>query len=223
MLQSTRSAAKSLSLEEVVRETAEKLAHITSKLEKLDKMEQTMEEIKAENRLRAALSAKEEEIQSLNHRLNELEQYTHGSSIRLLNVPLTSDEEQNNSAVADKLYTLVLLPLLEGAVESGAITNIPMRDQLIEKAHILPSKSGEHKLIIARFYNQELRAVCFQHKKDYASRVQASSATERDKERAGSYCFPFYEDLTKANFTMMCSPAGWLTARSVSKWWTAQW
>ena len=55
MLQSTRSAAKSLSLEEVVRETAEKLAHITSKLEKLDKMEQTMEEIKAENRLRAAL------------------------------------------------------------------------------------------------------------------------------------------------------------------------
>ena len=94
-------------------------------------------------------------------------------------MPLTSDEEQNNSAVADKLYNLVLLPLLEGAVESGATTNIPMRDQLIEKAHILPGKSGEHKLIIAQFYNQELRAVCFQHKKDYASRVQASSATER--------------------------------------------
>ena len=204
MSQSTRSAAKSLSLEEVVRETAEKLAHITSKLEKLDKMEQTMEEIKAENRqLRASLTAKDDEIQSLNHRLNDLEQYTRGSSIRVLNVPLTSEEERSNRAVADKLYNLVLLPLLEGAVESGAITDIPTRDQLIEKAHILPGKSGEHKPIIARFYNRELRSVCFQHKKEYASRVQASSTAGRDKERAGSYCFPFYEDLTKANFSMM--------------------
>ena len=64
MSQSTRSAAKSLSLEEVVRETAEKLAQITVKLEKLDKMEQTMDEIRTENRqLRAALTAKDDEIQ----------------------------------------------------------------------------------------------------------------------------------------------------------------
>ena len=192
MLQSTRSAAKSLSLEEVVRETDEKLAHITLKLEKLDRMEQTMEEIKTENRqLRAALTAKEGEIQSLNHRLIELEQYTRGSSICVLNVPLTNKEERNNSVVADKLYNLVLLWLLNGAMESEAISTVPIRDQLIEKAQILPGKPeehkpGEHKPIIAWFYNQELKAVCFQHKK-----------------QAGSYCFPFYEDLTKANFTMM--------------------
>ena len=47
--QSTRSAAKS-SLDDVVRDTAEKLALITSKLEKLDRMEQHMEEIRTENR-----------------------------------------------------------------------------------------------------------------------------------------------------------------------------
>ena len=209
MLQSTRSAAKSLSLEEVVRETDEKLAHITLKLEKLDRMEQTMEEIKTENRqLRAALTAKEGEIQSLNHRLIELEQYTRGSSICVLNVPLTNKEERNNSVVADKLYNLVLLWLLNGAMESEAISTVPIRDQLIEKAQILPGKPeehkpGEHKPIIAWFYNQELKAVCFQHKKEFATQVSAPSTANRDKEQAGSYCFPFYEDLTKANFTMM--------------------
>ena len=202
MSQSTRSSAKSASLEDVVRDTAEKLALITGKLEKLDRMERTMEEIKTENRqLREALAAKDGEIQSLNHRLNELEQYTRGSSIRVLNVPLTNDEERNNSLVADKLYDLVLLPLLHGAKEKGAISYIPSKEQLIEKAHILPGKAGEHKPIIARFYNRELRAVCFQHKKEFATLVQASG----DKERAESYCFPFYEDLTKANFLMMRS------------------
>ena len=81
MSQSTRSAAKS-SLDDVVRDTAKKLALITSKLEKLDRMEQHMEEIRTENRqLRAALAAKDGEIHDLNHRLNELEQYTRGSSI----------------------------------------------------------------------------------------------------------------------------------------------
>ena len=192
MSQSTKSSSKSdaaKSLAEVVRETAEKPTQITSKLEKLNRMEQTMDKIKTENRqLRAALTAKEGEIQSLNH----------GSRIRVLNVPLTNDEEKNNGAVADKLYNLVLLPLLNGALESGAIDTIPSRDQLIEKAHILPGKQGEHKPIIARFYNHELRSVCFQHKKEYATRISASA-----KERAGSYCFPFYEDLTKANFMMM--------------------
>ena len=196
MSQSTRS---------VVRDTAEKLALITGKLEKLDKMEQTMEEIRYENRqLREALAAKDGEIQNLNHRLNDLEQYTRGSSIRVLNVPLTNEEERNNSMVADKLYNLVLLPLLKGAIEKEAISYIPTREQLIEKAHVLPGKDGEHKPIIARFYNRELRAVCFQHKKEFAERVQASAtAGGKSKERAGGYCFPFYEDLTRANFLMM--------------------
>ena len=169
MSQSTKSSSKSdaaKSLAEVVRETAEKPTQITSKLEKLNRMEQTMDKIKTENRqLRAALTAKEGEIQSLNH----------GSRIRVLNVPLTNDEEKNNGAVADKLYNLVLLPLLNGALESRAIDTIPSRDQLIEKAHILPGKQGEHKPIIARFYNRELRSVCFQHKKEYATWISASA------------------------------------------------
>ena len=122
----------------------------------------------------------------------------------MLGVLLTNEEERNNSAVADKLYNLVLLPLLTGAKEKGAISHIPTREQLIEKAHILPGKDGEHKPIIVRFFYREIRAVCFQHKKEFAARVSASiTAGGQDKERAGSYCFPFYEDLTRANFLMM--------------------
>ena len=101
----------------------------------------------------------------------------------MLGVLLTNEEERNNSAVADKLYNLVLLPLLTGAKEKGAISHIPTREQLIEKAHILPGKDGEHKPIIVRFFNREIRAVCFQHKKEFAARVSASTtAGGRDKE-----------------------------------------
>ena len=101
----TRGAAAKQSLEDVVRETAEKLSAITSKLEKLDSMELTMADIRAENRqLREALAFKDDEIRQLNHRLNELEQYTRGGSIRVLNVPLTDEEELNNTQVATKLY-----------------------------------------------------------------------------------------------------------------------
>ena len=131
----TRGAAAKQSLEDVVRETAEKLSAITSKLEKLDSMELTMADIRAENRqLREALAFKDDEIRQLNHRLNELEQYTRGGSIRVLNVPLTDEEECNNTQVATKLYNLVLKPILQGALDSGDIDNSPSREQLIEKA-----------------------------------------------------------------------------------------
>ena len=201
----TRGAAAKQSLEDVVRETAEKLSAITSKLEKLDSMELTMADIRAENRqLREALAFKDDEIRQLNHCLNELEQYTRGGSIRVLNVPLTDEEERNNTQVATKLYNLVLKPILQGALDSGDIDNIPSREQLIEKAHVLPGKDGEHKPIIARFYNREMRALCFQHKKKSAPRVTAGASTSRrNQEKEGSYCFPFYEDLTKANFVAM--------------------
>ena len=62
-------------LEEVVRDTADKLTAITEKLGKLDTLEQIVSDIQAENRhLRDALNAKDEEIHALKHAVNELEQ-----------------------------------------------------------------------------------------------------------------------------------------------------
>ena len=49
-----------------------------------------------------------------------------------------------------------------------------------------------------------MRALCFPHKKKSAPRVTAGvSTSRRNQEKEGSYCFPFYEDLTKANFVAM--------------------
>ena len=49
-----------------------------------------------------------------------------------------------------------------------------------------------------------MRVLCFQHKKKSAPRVTAGASTSRrNQEKEGSYCFPFYEDLTKANFVAM--------------------
>jgi len=227
-------AAAKLSLEEVVRDTAEKLAVISGRLEKLDsvettlfKMEQTMGEIKAENQvLKTAMAAKDEEIRTLSHRLNDLEQYVRGGSIRVLNIPLTSEEERSNFAVADKLYNIALKPILMGAMEEGIINYIPSREQLLETAHVLPGKPGEHKPIIARFYSRDLRRVIFQHKKKHAPRKEVQGRRDGGDggraggggggggggdggaERMGGFCFPIYEDLTRANFSMMRSIAG---------------
>ena len=197
----TRGAAAKATIEYVMRDTAEKLASIMAKLDKLDGMERAMEDIKTENQaLRLALQAKDDELTWLNSRVNELEQYNRSWSVRVLNVPLTAEEEKNNVKVADKLYDLVLKPILEGAVESGTIPAIPPREHLLETAHVLPGKPGKHKPIIARFLNRDMRSAVFQHKKESAPR-RTSPGPGGEKE--GSLCFPLFEDLTRTTFLKM--------------------
>ncbi len=112
------------------------------------------------------------------------------------------------------MYKLALLPILTGAKERGDIRAIPDADQLLEVAHVLAGKPGEHKPIIARFYNRIDKALCLRHKKDFAPRKarQATGCEEasggdpvhaaRPEER-GWLAFPFTEDLTRHNFNKM--------------------
>ena len=109
-------------LEEVVRETAEKLTEITAKLSKLDTLEMIVSDIQAENRhLRDALNAKDEEILALRHSVNQLEQQSKAKKIRVLNIPLTNEEERSSIAIAEKVYHTLLMPILAGAVENEMI------------------------------------------------------------------------------------------------------
>jgi hypothetical protein len=118
-------------------------------------------------------------------------------------------------ATRDKVYDLAFLPILQGALESGEITSIPSAEELLEVAHVLPSKPGSMKPVIARFFSRHLRTLCLRRKKEFASRSArspptASAATRSSSggatggsEEGGRYSFPFYEDLTKAAFTKM--------------------
>ena len=75
---------------------------------------------------------------SLENRVNNLEQYHRSWSARAMNIPLSEDEERDNQKVADKVYNILLLPILRGAVERKLISTVPPIEQLLELAHVLP-------------------------------------------------------------------------------------
>ena len=212
-------------LEEVVRDTADKLTAITEKLGKLDTLEQIVSDIQAENRhLRDALNAKDEEIHALKHAVNELEQQSRAKNIRILNIPLTNEEEKNSAAIAEKVYRILLGPILAGAVENEMLDSVPPCKKVISGAHVLASKPGKHKPIMVRLASRELKAILFKNKKEYAPRhpgkkivsgrdETGSDGTGRagtgpgaegqEELRPGSFRFPMYEDLTRTTFLKM--------------------
>jgi uncharacterized protein YoxC len=202
---------------------------LTSVEERLTSMEAKLNDAIAENKqLKKEIAKKDttiEELKSsytgLEENLNKLEQYNRAWSVRILNVPLTSEEEASSLLVRDKVYDLVFLPILQGALGEGAIRCIPDADELLEAAHVLPGKPGENKPIIARFYNRYLRSVCLRLKKAYATKTAKTSSRPPaggqgmpavmgaravdgvGRDERGWVTFPFFEDLTAHNFKKM--------------------
>ncbi len=215
--------------EQLVAQT-EQLAAVTASMKKVDLIEAEVKNIKTlvvalteENKdLRAALKLKDEQIDdmqvavtSLESKLNNLEQHHRGWGARVLNVPVSEAEEADPEAVIEKVYQLALLPILQGAARKGKLQNIPTADQVLEVAHVLPGKPGQHKPIIMRFYNRNLRNIIFQHKREFATRepnrgagagggvdLRGAGAGE-GAERLGRFRYPLYDDLTKVNLAKM--------------------
>lgn len=188
---------------------------ISDRMVTVDMLEDLISDLKSQNELlRKEISEKDRKIEDLGKsvtdlelKLNSLEQHHRGWSARVLNVPISSEEEKNPDAVIQKVYNLALLPILKGAHEAGELREIPSADQVLEVAHVLPGRAGQHKPIIMRFYNRNLRGLCFKHKRDYATRVTrqhrggaGGGAEETGGARPGAFCFPLYEDLTRTTF-----------------------
>lgn len=195
-----------------------------------------LEDLKSENiQIKKELKDKDKQLADMQDqlnrqeiRLNHVDQHHRGWSARVMNIPLSDEEEYNNEIVMKKVYELALLPILKGALEAGMLTSIPKVHELLETAHVLPgnnTKPGQCKPVIFRFFTRNMKTLCFRLKKEYAARSQASSGTRREEgavgggsgvgeggrrsqERGGylgkgKYSYPFYEDLTKANFALM--------------------
>jgi hypothetical protein len=166
----------------------------------------------------------------LEAKLNNMEQYNRSWSVRISGVPLTNEEERNPSLLRAKVHQLVFLPILTGAMEAGELDCIPSACDLLEMVHVLPSKPGTHKPIIARFRDRILRSTCLRLKKLYAPRIKGSSggndAASRGRAAAGGvadggdsgargggggsrfggegrFTFPFHEDMTSLNYKKM--------------------
>jgi len=220
---------------DMMRAMSAQLSGLTAKMDKIDVIESEVKSLRVllndlanENKqLKADARDNERKMAELNDRnnrledrLNNLEQHHRGWSARVLNIPLTPEEETDNTKVRDVVYNLALRPILEGAVTKNLLQDVPSAEQLLEVAHVLPGKPGQPKPVIMRFYNRNIRDICFRMKKFFAPRLSdgAGGGGARAGVRAGDggregaaggiegrgqFVYPIYEDLTRATFQKM--------------------
>ena len=196
--------SEELSLKDIMTE----LSAIKNKLDKVDTLETKLDSLKTkldsmaeENKklamengeLKAQLKSQEETIEAMKVGLDAVERHQRTWSVRVFNIPLTAAEERDPVLTMNKVYDLLLHPILVGAREDGAIRNIPDCEQLLETAHVLPGRPGASKPIIVRFNKRAHKSLCFRYRKDYAP--SASVNGDHDRQRQS---YPFYDDLTKA-------------------------
>jgi len=223
----------------LLKSQAEQLSNINTKLNKVDTIESEMMNLKTlivslrdENKeLRSEIKQKDVQLNEMQAtvngvegRLNNLEQHHRGWGARILNIPVTAAEEADPEAMIRKVFDLALRPILAGAMESGKLKSIPLPEQVLEVAHVLPGKPGLPKPIIVRFFSRNLRNLIFQFKRDHAAR-EVDTRPRRSGgggggtggagggdiggtggggfEGRGRFCFPIYDDLTKLNLSKM--------------------
>jgi hypothetical protein len=71
---------------------------------------------------------------------------------------------------------------------------------------VLPAKNNDRpKLIIARFYSRNMRAMIFRLKKEFAPYKPATTDTSSRHYKAGrrTFKYPIYEDLTKDTYNLL--------------------
>jgi regulator of replication initiation timing len=166
-------------------------------------------DLKAENSdLKADISCSYQETKALKTKLNNLEQHHRSWSIRVVGMKIPTSEESDNEAVKRHLYSKLLKPILAGAVQKGLLSEIPSAEEVLERAHILPTKKDGAKPIIARFYCREIRALIFKLKKEFAPKEDnaATMTTRRqgsDQRPRARFLYQVFDDLTRANFSKM--------------------
>ncbi len=114
-------------------------------------------------------------------KLNNMEQHNRSWSIRVSGIQINEEEETDSRAVKEHLYSQLLRPILEGAMEMGDLTELPTASQVLEHAHVLPSRDRtKPKPVICRFFSREIRSLVFRHKRAFAPRV-SSPTTSKDR------------------------------------------
>lgn len=178
---------------------------VASFAQRFDTLEGLLKETKQENTvLKQTLEDRDRELFKLRDRLNDLEQYGRGWSVRILGLPIPEEEASSPELVMQHVYNKALLPILQGAREKGTLATIPTAEELLETAHILPAKPDTINPIIARFYTRNLRNLVLRLKRDHAPRLPVEQGRSRSApQRPGKFAYPIYEDLTRINFQKM--------------------
>ncbi len=120
----------------------------------------------------ATLKERDTEIHALKRQLNSVEQHNRSWSSRVMGLPLSAED----------------------AVVEGNLVAVPGVDELLEMAHVRPSKEGTTKPIITCFHAHALRSLVFKHKKQFAPKHTAGPMMD-------CYKYLLFEDLTRLTST----------------------
>jgi len=134
-------------------------------------------------------------ILNLMRNQNMAEQHTRNFSVRVFNFPIPADSMNDCVKTSKLLYSTLFVPILKIAVSEGDIESVPSLLNVIEYAHVLPSRgSGGIKVdpIIVRLQSRLLRNLLFKYKSKYF------------KSNPSCKC-SIFEDLTSHNFKLLKS------------------
>jgi hypothetical protein len=114
-----------------------KLTKVEAIEAKVNTLEVLPMSLAAENKeLRTELKAKNDQLADMQKtvnnqqtRINHLDQHHRSWEATVLNVPLSQEEEHDPGAAINKVYDLILLPILKGAKNAGKLTTIPSAEQ----------------------------------------------------------------------------------------------
>ena len=142
------------------------------------------------------ISVHDNDISFLKSAVNDKEQHSRNSSIRILGLKLNENEARDAVLTAKVVYTKILQPILNLAVKEDLLSSIPAYFELIEHCHTLKAKPGSTKpaAIICRFQSRLVRQLVFKFKRQAMSDPDLNLSS-----------ISIVEDLTSANFKKLMS------------------
>lgn len=218
------------SVEEMFADITSQLTNLTPLVDsvknltdKVTALEKLVTDTQTENKkLLEDIAERDRTIDSLKEQLSDATQYQRQWSIRVVGLPIPDADKHNNFKVKQVLYRNLLLPILEGAAAQGDLSDVPQCDQLLERAHILPSAPNKPMTVIARFFNRDLKDLIFKHRKEYQPYEPAPVLTRAANRSAppprARPLFMIYEDLNRPIFTKLRALA---THEDVHAAWTS--
>jgi hypothetical protein len=190
--------AMSAQLEKIVEKLQETNNRLDQQEARFDKLETFLRESREENKeLKEQLRIKNVEVKQLQQKVNDIEQHNRSYNVRIFNLPIEGDKADTRN-VMKQVFTKLLSPILQGAVDRGRLHSLPGVEVLLETAHILPGKEDKPNPIICRFFNRYHRTLVLQLKKDFAPRMVTTGSN-----RLPPYLYQIFEDVTADTFRMM--------------------
>lgn len=107
-------------------------------------------------------------------KLNDREQHSRSFSVRIFNLKLDKDIASDSMKTATHIYETVLKPILNHAVNTNLIPEVPEMLSLIEHCHVVPDRQSKNTTpVIVRFQCRLMRNVILKTKKSVLPKIEA--------------------------------------------------